>query len=143
MVEPAVDIDQRMVARVAIITVEIPRGIFDADDIALAAADRALHRLGNDRISDGDGIVDVGLQERQQFRTVIIRIGLLGAAAIAGVADALHRIVVAHASRKRDRQQQCGSTFNRISKAQAQRRFPIDPSLSESNPSPAKMEFTC
>ena len=106
VVKPTVDIDQRVVARIAIIAIEIARGIFDADDIALAAANGALHRFRNDRVPYGDGIVDVGLQERQQFRTVIIRIRLVGDTAIAGVADALHRIVVADASCKANRQQQ-------------------------------------
>ena len=88
MVEPAVDIHDGALARIVIAAVGIAHREPQAGDVAQPTADGTLYRLGQGGLAHADGIVEIGLQERQQFGAVIVGVWLIGDTFVIGVADA-------------------------------------------------------
>src|SRR5712664_3555244 len=87
-VEPAIDIENRTFAHLAIRTIGFARRKAQTTNIAQPSADGPLHRLRHRSVMHADGIVEIGLHERQHLGAIVVRIWLVGDAAIVGVADA-------------------------------------------------------
>ena len=135
-VEPAVDKEHGALTLLAVGAVGFPRGKAQAADIALPAPDHPLHRLRHQPVMNRCRIVQVGLHERQDFAAIVVRIGLIGDAAVVRVADA-PAVIAAGAGRKQDRQQQ---------KCRMLRKFPQDGEpddcpRGETSDSLSKLEF--
>src|SRR6185312_4035474 len=104
-VEPAIDIEYAAFALSAITAVGFTRGKAHAADIAQPSADGTLHRLGHRSVMHADGIVEIGLHERQQFGAMIFGERLVGAAVVY-VEGGISAVLAAGAADERHRQQQ-------------------------------------
>ena len=115
-VEAAVDKEHAALTRLAVAAVGLARAEPETGDIAQSPADDALDRLGHDGDAHADGVVEIGLQERQHLGAVIFGKRLAGDAAVVSIGDRL-AVIAGGTGRQHDRQQHHHREFGRTSQA--------------------------